>query len=521
MNFLKSFIGTLLFLLLLTVQLTAQKNTALPRSLPETEGVSSNGITDFLNAANKSKTEFHSFMLIRHGKVIAEGWWNPYRRDLKHTLYSCSKSFTATAVGFAVTEKLLSVEDKVISFFPDELPATVDNYLAGLTIKDALSMSDGQDPDPTYKIGIDSNWIKAFLATPVLNEPGTKFLYNSLGTYMLSAIVQKVTGQKVVEYLKPRLFDPLGITGMDWETDTKGINTGGWGLRLRTEDMAKFAQLFLQKGKWNGKQILPAAWVEEASKIKIIQHPDLPQAKRDSSDWEQGYCYQMWRCKNNAYRGDGAFGQYMIVMPEQDAVLAVTAETPDMQEEINLVWQYLLPAMHKEKLPADKEAATVLKEKIKTLSLPLPPKNNTAMAYAVMEKTYTITANDKHLQKISFSFKNDVCHVALKTDTATYQLGFDYGKWLQDATNKPGPSLTGGGIEFRNMLYPAKVAGSYTWKDDNTLKLILRYVESPHTETFTCHFDGMNLALDIENSFDFGSKKTELKGVASETSKGD
>jgi hypothetical protein len=240
-------------LFVLCCDLTAQKSTMLPRSVPEAEGVSSNDIVQFLNAASKSKTEFHSFMLVRHGKVIAEGWWNPYRADLKLTMYSCSKSFTATAVGFAYRKKT-SLNDKVISFFPHDLPDTVSNYLSQLTVKDVLMMSDGQEPDPTGAVGSKySNWIKGFLATPILHEPGSVFLYNSLGTYMLSAMVQKVTGEKIVDYLKPRLFDPLGIQGMDWETDMQGINTGGWGLRLKTEDMAKFAELFLQKGEWNGK----------------------------------------------------------------------------------------------------------------------------------------------------------------------------------------------------------------------------------------------------------------------------
>src|SRR5436190_9081392 len=276
---------TLLLLLFVFCDLAAQKSTMLPRSVPEAEGVSSNDIIQFLDAASKSKTEFHSFMLVRHGKVIAEGWWNPYRPDLKHTLYSCSKSFTATAVGFAVQEKKLSLSDKVISFFPNDLPDTVSKFLSQLTVKDVLIMADGQEPDPTGAVGTKySNWIKGFFETPILHEPGSVFLYNSLGTYMLSAIVQKVTGQKVVDYLKPRLFDPLGITGMDWEMDKQGINTGGWGLRLKTEDMAKFAQLFLQKGKWNGKQVLPASWVEEACTKPILQNPDAPQSKRDSSD---------------------------------------------------------------------------------------------------------------------------------------------------------------------------------------------------------------------------------------------
>lgn len=503
---------TICLLLVITFHALAQPSMSLPRSTPEAEGVSSKAISDFIDAANKSKTEFHSFMLVRHGKVIAEGWWNPYRADLKHTLYSCSKSFTATAVGFAVNEKLLSVNDKVISFFPDQLPDTVSAFLSQLTVKDVLSMSDGQEPDPTSKISSDSNWVHAFLNTPILYKPGTKFLYNSLGTYMLSAIVQKVTGQKVVDYLKPRLFDPLGIQGMDWETDTKEINTGGWGLRLKTEDMAKFALLFLQKGKWNGKQVLPASWVEEASTAKIIQHPELPQSKRDSSDWEQGYCYQMWRCRNNAYRGDGAFGQYMIVMPEQDAVLAVTAETPDMQEEINLVWQYLLPAFQNEKLSADENALNTMKQKIKSLAVPIPEKNISANASSFSGKNFVMDKNDKHIQNVALSFNNDVCHLAIKTDTAVYQFDFDAGAWQEAITKKPMPSLTSAGIEYTGFLYPAKIDGAYTWKDNNTLRLVLRYIESPHAETFTCHFDGNKLTFDIERSFDYGKNKVVLTG---------
>ena len=302
-----------------------QPSMPLPRSTPEAEGVVSDGITQFLNAAEKSNFEIHSLMVVRHGKVVAEAWAKPYSPDLVHTMYSCSKSFAATAVGFAVHEKRMTVNDKVISFFPNDLPSEISPKLAALRVKDLLSMSTGHDPDPTGRIRTDSNWVKAFLSTPIVHEPGTVFLYNSLATYMLSAIVQKVTGQKIIDYLRPRLFEPLGIRGMDWEEDPNGVNTGGWGLRLKTEDMAKFAQLFLQKGLWNGQQILPAAWVEEASTVKIIQHPEMAQSKRDSSDWEQGYCYQMWRSRNNSYRGDGAYGQYILVFPDKDAVIAITS----------------------------------------------------------------------------------------------------------------------------------------------------------------------------------------------------
>src|SRR6187399_929945 len=224
----------------------SSQTTKLPRSTPETEGVSSKGIIEFLDALSTTKHEMHSIMILRHGKVIAEGWWNPYRPDLKHTLYSLSKSFTSTAVGFAVAEKKLSVNDKVISFFPGKLPKTITPLLSDFKIKDLLSMSVGQDPYPTGPVVVTDDWIKSFFATPVLNKPGAVFLYNSAATYMLSAIVQKVTGEKIIDYLTPRLFKPLGIVGMDWETDLMGTNTGGWGLRIKTEDIAKFAQLYLQ-----------------------------------------------------------------------------------------------------------------------------------------------------------------------------------------------------------------------------------------------------------------------------------
>ncbi len=512
MSFRKSFVLSSFLLLFLQLNIIAQQAYMLPRSVPEAEGVSSKDIIKFLDATAKSKTEFHSFMLVRHGKVIAEGWWNPYAANLEHSLYSCSKSFTATAIGFAVQEKMLSADDKVISFFPNDLPDTVSPWLGELTIKDVLIMSDGQEPDPSFAVAAkDTNWIKGFLATPIVHEPGTQFLYNSLGTYMLSAIVQKATGQQTLDYLKPRLFDPLGIQGMDWEMDLQGINTGGWGLRLKTEDMAKFAELFLQGGKWNGKQIIDPSWVKEASTVKIMQDPDAPQSKKDSSDWLQGYCYQMWRCRHNAFRGDGAFGQFMIVMPEQDAVIAITAETPDMQEEINLVWQYLLPAFKEKKLPEDAAALSSLKKKINSLALPLPLNHIDGLATKISGKTFTASPNEMHLQNISFTFNNNLCSVKFQMDTANYEITFGTGKWQTAETNMRGPSLTTTAIENTSMLYPAKIAGSYTWKDTNTLQLVLRYIESPHTETYMCRFHDNKLTIEAMRSLDFGKRKTVIE----------
>lgn len=508
-----------LFILLLLLLVSCKKEqiiSSLPRSTPEAEGVSSQGIIEFLNAAAKSPHEFHSLMFLRHGKVIAEGWWNPYKPDLKHTLYSTSKSFTATAVGFAVSEKRLSVNDKVISFFPDALPDSVSQYLSQLKVRDLLSMSAGQDPDPTFKVvSNDSNWVKGFLATPVVHEPGTKFLYNTLATYMLSAIVQKVTGEKVVDYLKPRLFDRLAINGMDWEVDPGGINTGGWGLRLKTEDMAKFGELFLQKGKWNGEQIIPASWIEEASTKKIEQVPDAPQSKKDSSDWMQGYCYQMWRCRHNCFRADGAYGQYIIVMPDQDAVIAITAETPDMQAEINLIWQYLFPAIKNEKLAENNDLDNALKFRLASLALPMPTGGNgPGIVSQVNGKTYMLEPNDRHFESITFRFSDTLCLTSVTVNNRKYDINFGPGKWKSGETSLLGPDLLLQAKAHFVGLPPAKIVGSYSWTDSNTLELVLRYIESPHTEMIRCHFDNNKIGIGFHFSNMPANNLPELHGVA-------
>ena len=479
----------------------AQKGTSLQRSNPEAEGISSKAIIEFLDAIPNTNHEFHSFMILRHGKVVTEGWWKPYRADLKHTMYSVSKSFTATAVGFAVAEKRITVDDKVISFFPEDLPDSISPYLSELRVKDLLSMSVGQAPDPTGEIAANNdNWVKGFFRTPILFQPGSRFLYNSAATYMLSAIVQKVTGQRILDYLQSRLFNPLGISGIDWEVSPQKVNSGGWGLRLKTEDMAKFGQLFLQKGKWNKKQILPSSWVEEASTKKIDQDPTASQARKDSSDWLQGYCYQMWRSRNNSYRADGAFGQFILVLPEKDAVIVITSETPNMQSEFNLVWKYLLPAFQDGKLPADPNSLGTLKKKIDNLSLPLVVSVPSAIEKSISGRTFNVNDGRRN-GTVRFEFNKGVCNFEVKNDSASYRIGFGSGKWVMSETGKLGPYLVARARANRSEFTSYKIAGSYHWKTDNTLELFLRYVESPHTEVIRCTFDGDNVKMDFENSF--------------------
>ena len=241
----------------------------LPRSAPEAQGVSSPAVLAFIKAADQQIDSLHSFMLVRHGHVVAEGWWAPYSAATPHSLYSLSKSFTSTAVGIAAAEGKLSIDDPVLKFFPEEAPAQPSANLKAMRLADLLRMSTGQQTEPPRRN--TEPWTKTFLAHPVPFKPGTHFQYNTSATYMLSAIVQKATGQTVLDYLTPRLFEPLGIAKPTWETSPQGISAGGYGLSIRTEDIAKFGQLYLQKGKWNGKQLVPAAWVESGDRPANLQ----------------------------------------------------------------------------------------------------------------------------------------------------------------------------------------------------------------------------------------------------------
>ncbi len=472
----------------------------LPRSLPETQGVASGGLLNFVNAVEAGKLNLHSLMVVRHGQVVAEGWWAPYAPPLKHTLYSLSKSFTSTAVGMAVAEGKLTVEDKVISFFKADAPATISENLAAMRVKDLLTMSTGHDKDtaPEMRTPDNTNWIRTFLAQPVDHKPGTHFVYNSGATYMLSAIVQKLTGQPVLTYLKPRLFDPLGIEGADWETDTNGIDTGGWGLRVRTEDIAKFGQLYLQKGMWNGKRLLPEAWIADATRYQVQSVGG--KRKAEENDWLQGYGYQFWRCRHDAYRGDGALGQYCIVLPSEDAVVAITSETSDMQAILDEVWTNILPALKGTGLAAGKMSSDALGRKLKTLAL-APPMMETASPTAakVSGRTYALDSNTLNAKTVSLTFGKDGCIFKLRDDGGDHQVTCGLNRWTEgDTTFSTLP------LKLVNTPVPGethtRVAGSGTWRDANTFVMTWRFIETAHSDTITCRFEGDSVAVDFESS---------------------
>jgi hypothetical protein len=475
----------------------------LPRMSPESQGVSSAAIRSFIAAAKASGLDWHSFMLLRHGNVIAEGWWKPFDSQYKHTLYSLSKSFTSSAIGFLVGEGKITVEDPVTSFFKDELPATVSDNLVKMKIKHLLTMNSGHAEDTMGKMRESANnWTKTFLALPLQFEPGTHFLYNTGATYMLGAIVHKVTGQTLETYLKPRLFQPLGITGYDWEVSPQGLNTAGYGLRVKTEDIARFGQLYLQKGKWDGRQLLKENWIEEATKY---QTP----SQVNNGDWSVGYGYQFWRCTPGFFRGDGAFGQFCIVMPEQDAVLAVTSESWNMQKSMTTIWETILPGIKAGAIAENPGELQSLKSELKNLSLATPKGSVSSVSAAKYDgKKFKTDSNPYGVTDLKFKFSNKGCILSANSPKGDISYQFGWENWETSVNSAPYLFPAAG-----RFVVPSKAAGSATWIDENTLQLNLRFVEAIHGDKITCKFEGDKVNITFLNSTAENTKNNPEKRV--------
>ena len=475
--------------------------TILTRKSPESQGISSKGILDFLKATKESGLEWHSFMLLRHGHVVAEGWWKPFDAAFKHTLYSLSKSFTSTAIGFLVQEGKIRVNDSVISFFKNDTPQYPSDNLKAMTIKHLLTMNTGHDVDTLAPMRESKEaWTKTFLAQDVKHEPSTHYLYNTGATYMLGAIVHKVTGQKLEDYLAPRLFQPLDITGYDWETSPQGLNTAGYGLRVKTEDIAKFGQFYLQKGKWNGKQLLSEAWINEATSKQTT-------SQAGDNDWSQGYGYQFWRCKPGFYRGDGAYGQFCMVMPEQDAVLVMTCESFNLQKTMNVAYETLLPAISNVALTENPSDLGQLQKEISALSLVVPKGKTSSPLHATYsDKLFTVEKNSYGITQVGFGLFEDAGVLRLNDGTGIKKIGFGWEKWK---VNKNSPKnyfpVTG------RTQVPSKMAATATWLNTNTLQINIKFVEGVHGDKITCIFEGDIVSMLFMNSISENTKNTPEK----------
>ena len=409
----------------------------LTAATPESQGVSSEAILKFIDAAEKTfdggaQGALHGFVILRHGKVIAEGSWKPFDTLAEpHMLYSHSKSFTSTAVGLVVEEGKLDLDERVVEIFSNEAPAKVSANLAQLRVRDLLTMNVGKQ-DHLLRDGGD--WVRQFLAKDFARRPGTGFRYDSDATYMLAAIVERKTGRKLMDYLKEKLFDKIGIVTAWTTCSPQGIPCGGWGMNMTTRELARFGQLYLGRGKWDGEYVFSPLWADLATARHTWSGWINIGAKRigEGNDWEQGYGFQFWRCTHGAYRADGANGQLTVVLPKEDMVVSVHAGLGDMQKELNLIWDNLLPAAKEAPLTENPAAQAKLKDRLAKLAIrPLNGSKSAAANPENIDRAFELKGNARAFKSVRFESAPIGCVCTLVTRAGEQKFPASFGAWAK------------------------------------------------------------------------------------------
>ncbi|MDR2658034.1 MAG: beta-lactamase family protein [Oscillospiraceae bacterium] len=490
--------------------------TQLPVASPSQMGVDPKAILGLLNAAAAKHINLNGIVLVRHGHVISKGWYKPYREDLRHMLFSLTKSFMSTAAGFAIQEGLLSLDAPVVSFFPEKLPSPPCANMLAMKVRHLLGMCTGHTSEPS----IDEDFIRTFLTSYVPLEPGSRFLYNTAGSCMAGAIIEKATGAHLDEYLKPRLFTPLGIEDYCWERLPGDICTGGYGLSLRTGDIAKFGQFLLQRGQWDGKQLLNSEWVDDATSFHIRQPDSTP-------DWCAGYGYQFWRCaREDAFRGDGAFGQLCVVLPKHDMVLAVNAGLGDMQEEMDLFFDELTPGLHDHPIPEDAAAQAELDARLGSLSVePIaltadngsidkdqPPRAASLPDAPEGVATYMLADNVLGVKSVVVSLgRNDaVDSFTLQYENASATIRAGTRRWIETDYNREGYAAAPSSLDSGVTPYPLSAMCAV---EDGVWHIRVVYTTTPFIDDIRVTFVGGAIRVNYSRNVGFRQVNLNLIGL--------
>lgn len=460
---------------------------SLPGSTPAAQGVDARGVHAFVDALEAAPgIDPHSVMLLRNGCLVAEGWWAPYTADRPQLLYSLSKSFTSAAAGLAAAEGLIDLDFPVVSYFPEFEAAITDPRSRSMLVRHLASMASGHESETWDRaVGADrAEPVRGFLSLPPDREPGTVFAYNQSCTYTLGAIVQRVTGQSLTAYLRERLFDPLGVAQTVWEQFPAGRDLGFSGMYATTDAVARLGQLHLQGGVWQGERLLRAEWVAEATRSHVSNCDGTAEGAA-GSDWQQGYGFQFWMSRHG-FRGDGAYGQYCVVLPEHDAVLAVTSQTQDMQEVLDAAWRHLLPAFGDAPLPGREEDDAALRLRLSRLALPAvagqaaSPAGGGQWVGARFAPAGGTCADQPTLTEVTLRRDDGTGSTGRQGEAGwvldfaesgqRFGLGFGSGGWT---TTEGGPGTP-----------PCAVSAG--WTDRNTLTGTVRFLETPHSLDLRC-----------------------------------
>jgi CubicO group peptidase (beta-lactamase class C family) len=454
------------------------------RAAPESVGLPSRAALDLLDRLAGEGAEMHGLMIMRRGKVCAEGWWAPYGPGIRHGCQSLTKTYAATGVGLAYTEGLVGLDERVIDIFAAEAPRKPSENLARLRVRDVLCMGCGMDEMPLPS----ADWIRAFLAVPVLREPGTAFMYNSMGSTLLGAIVKRKTGMGLHDWLSERLFGKIGIDAgnLRWVRLPDGTEVGGGGLYSTTEDNLRLMRLYAQGGTWKGERILAEDYVRLAT-TKRIDTASERAVNPPAKDNFLGYGFQIWMCEpDGAYRADGAMGQFSIVFPRQDLIVAVNETAKDgwwAQRSLDAIYGSLLPPLAEGALPRDDEAAGLLAERLSHLAIARPayaPRSPTAAR--ISGKRYeptgevplelrlgsfmSPTAAAPRITSFSFDFSGGLCVLDVEEDGRPLRLSVGL-----DGTRRLNVLPVSGSPE--TMLY---LSGS--WPAPDRFELAARWVET-------------------------------------------
>lgn len=478
----------------------------LPRSTPEAQGVSSRAVAEAFRKIEEKGYDVHGLMIMRNGYVIAEHWWAPYAPEYQHAMYSATKTFTGCAVGFAVQEGLLETGDKVVTFFPDLLPGEFPEYLEDLTVEHLLTMSCGHAS--TRYAGSGAEQVRNFLATPFSSRPGTVFAYDVACSHMLSHILTRVTGMSTYDFLKPRLFDKLGIENPVWEKDLDGVNMGNGGMHLKTSDLAKLGQFLLNGGSWNGEQLLDREWVEAQTSPHIFQRPGASEEENMKDDGGQGYGYQTWMGRHNSYRAIGGCNQLSMVIPEYNLVVACTSNVRD-EAGFNQVFYEMLEGMSPKAVKPDKTFN--LESAIKDYAYPVPyVAAGEENALKNCTRIFSLYQNELGLSKVSLRFDGEGnCTVTLETATAIHNSPYGLGKWLIGSTDRKLPQT----FSYPNPMdvTPVRTAGWCAWLEPDVLSATLMSMFNVgSTETMVFDMNGGSLTMTVKG----GRSDVVLKGAA-------
>ncbi|WP_312148071.1 serine hydrolase domain-containing protein [Paenibacillus odorifer] len=431
-------------------------------------------LSKFYEELERSDLPVNTFMLLRKGEVITEFYRQPYRKNVPQVLFSLSKSFTSIAAGIAWDNGYFDLTDKVVSFFPDQLPSSISPNLEKMTIHHLLSMNTGHNNNIYGAIAKQNDWVRAFLALDVEDEPGSYYNYNTHDTYMVSAIIEKTTGENLVDFLMPRLFTPLDIERPEWETCPLGIVAGGMGLSIPTDGIAKFGQMLLNQGVYNSRRIVSKDYL----KLALNEQSDNRWGQ-NKADWSNGYGYQFFMCRNGCKMGNGAFGQLCFIDPSQEIVIAATSSFTEMkklQDFLDIIYANLL----------NFDWPTVASNIIKPPTFTSLVDRIVKVDYRSYSGTYVFEDNKHKIKELTLKFEEEHLSFSLLYDDHLDEFPFDFSRTTHAKS-----------LFIKDLsLSEQEVCTSASWQyDDSKLILTVYYIETPYVVDYTLSFSGKKIEL--------------------------